>query len=115
VKKYTTVHEYIASFPKETQQVLKQLQELIATIAPNATEVISYNMPAFKTNKILVYYAAYKNHIGLYPGANAIGNLNAHFKKYKWAKGSIQFPLNDPLPLHLIKKIVRFKLAENKK
>jgi uncharacterized protein YdhG (YjbR/CyaY superfamily) len=110
VKKYTTVQEYVASFPKQTQQHLKQLQELIATLAPHATQVISYNMPAFKLDKMLVYYAAYKNHIGFYPGAKAIEKFNNQFKKYKWAKGSIQFTLNEPLPLLLIKKMVNFKL-----
>lgn len=110
----TTVEEYIAAFSKETQQLLLQMQATIKANAPEATESISYMMPAYKTNgKPLVYFSAMKNHIGFY--ATPTGNIAFAQKLalYKQGKGSIQFPLNEPLPLALIAEIVRFRVEEN--
>lgn len=105
---------YIGTFPKETQLVLEQMRATILKAAPGAEEIISYGMPAFRINGgMLMYFAGYKNHIGLY----ALPSGNAAFKKelsaYKMGKGSIQFPLDKKLPLALITKIVKFRVQEN--
>lgn len=113
MEKPINVDEYISAFPVETKILLEQLRSTIKKAAPKAEEVISYGMPAYKINGMLVYFAGYKNHIGFYPTSSGI----AHFKKdlsiYKGAKGSVQFPLDKKLPLALISKIVKFRLAEN--
>ena len=111
------VDDYIASFPNDAKIVLEQIRALIKNTAPEAEELISYGMPAYKYNGPLVYFGGYKKYIGFYPTPSAI----AHFKpeiekaKYTWAKGSVQFPLSKPMPMNLIKEMVLFKLAENKK
>lgn len=113
MEKPINVDDYISAFPVETKKLLEQMRSTIKKAAPKAEEVISYGMPAYKLNGMLVYFAGYKNHIGFYPTSSGI----AHFKKdlsiYKGAKGSVQFPLDNPLPLALIRKIVKFRLAEN--
>lgn len=113
MKKVTTVDDYIQRFPKEIQAVLQQVRNCILKAAPKATESISYGMPAFSLNGYLVYFAGYKNHIGFY----ALPSGHAEFKKelseYKSGKGSVQFPLNEPMPLKLITKIVKFRVKEN--
>ena len=109
----TNFEEYFAKFPKETQVLLQQMRETIQKAAPEAKEVISYQMPAFKTNKILVYFAAYAKHIGFYPGASGIAKFQAEISIFKNAKGSVQFPLNQPLPLDLVTRITQFRLKEN--
>lgn len=101
---------YIQQFPIETQKALQEVRNAIKKAAPNANEVISYKMPAYKQNKILVYFAGYKNHIGFYPTASGIEAFKEEIAKYKWAKGSVQFPLNKKMPLQLITKIVKFRL-----
>lgn len=105
--------EYIADFPLETQQLLFQLYTTIKASAPEAIEVISYSMPAFKLNGILVYFAAYKNHIGFYPTGSGIEAFKEEIKDYKTSKGTLQFPLNKPLPIDLITRIVKFRVNEN--
>ena len=105
--------EYIATFPKETQEVLQQVRTAIKTSAPKAEEVISYGMPAFKLHGMLVYFAGYKQHIGFYPTASGIAAFKDELSKYKNAKGSVQFPLDKPMPLALIKKMVKFRVKEN--
>lgn len=110
----TNTDTYISTFPKETQLVLEQLRATILKAAPTSEEIISYGMPAFRINGgMLVYFAGYKNHIGLY----ALPSGNAAFKKelsaYKIGKGSIQFPLGKKLPIALITKIVKFRVKEN--
>lgn len=105
--------EYLISFPIETQKILEQIRETIRKAAPGAEEVISYGMPLFKLNGRLIYYAAFKNHIGFYPMASAIEAFKPYLSGYKWAKGSIQFPFQNPLPLDLITKIVKFRVNEN--
>ncbi len=107
-----TIDEYIATFPLATQNLLKELRAAIHLAAPQATECISYGMPCFRSTKNLVYFAAYKNHIGFYPGANSILHFQPQLKGYAFGKGSIQFPLHTPIPVVLIDKIVQFRLKE---
>ncbi|SMO39919.1 iron chaperone [Solitalea koreensis] len=107
------VNEYIASFPVETQQRLEQMRAIIQEAAPQAKEVISYSMPAFKLNKMLVYFAGYKNHIGFYPTSSGISAFKQELSIYKNAKGSVQFPLDQPLPVDLIARIVKFRIDED--
>jgi uncharacterized protein YdhG (YjbR/CyaY superfamily) len=111
---FTTIDEYIATFPKEVQQILKGLRKTIKAAAPDAEERISYQMPAFSLNGILVYFAAYKKHIGFYPGASGIQVFTKELSGYKGGKGSVQFPIDKPLPLALISKIVKFRVSESK-
>jgi len=112
-KEFSTIDEYIASFPKEIQEILSSIRKEIKSSAPNATETISYKMPAFRLNGILVYFAAHKNHIGFYPTPSAITKFSKELSNYKFSKGAIKFPLNEPIPLELIKKIVEFRVKEN--
>ena len=111
--KPTTIDEYIARFSIDVQLMLQQLRELIIKLAPEAEEIISYSMPAFKWNGRLVWFAGYKNHIGFYPGASTIAAFQNELANYKWAKGSVQFSLHHALPVTLIAKIVKFKMKEN--
>ena len=111
--KNNEIDKYIAAFPKDTQLLLEKLRETIREAAPDAEEVISYQMPAYKLNGILVYFAGYKNHIGFYPTSSGIEAFKKELSVYKGAKGSVQFPLNKPLPLGLVTKIVKFRLSEN--
>lgn len=113
-KKFSTVDEYMSGFPPEVKDVLEGLRKAIRQAAPKAEEVISYNMPAYKFNGILVYFAGHKNHIGFYPGSGAItGIFKDSLTGYKTSKGTVQFPLDKPLPLELIKEIVKFRVNEN--
>jgi uncharacterized protein YdhG (YjbR/CyaY superfamily) len=105
--------EYITAFPAETQKILEELRETIRKAAPDADEIISYGMPSFRLNGRLVYFAAFKNHIGFYPMVTGIEAFKTNFSGYKWAKGSVQFPLQKPLPHELITKIVKFRVREN--
>jgi uncharacterized protein YdhG (YjbR/CyaY superfamily) len=111
--KFQSVDEYISSFDKERQALLQEIRGIIRSAAPKATEVISYNMPAFKQHKVLVYYAAYEHHIGFYPTGSPIAAFKEKLSKYKTSKGAIQFPIDQPLPKGLIKEIVRFRLKED--
>ena len=113
MKKTISIDQHIAVFPKETQQLLELLRMTIRKAAPKAEEVISYNMPAFKYNGMLVWFAGYKNHIGFYPSSTPIVVFKDQLKKYKTSKGAIQFPLDKPLPLALITKIVKFRIKQN--
>lgn len=112
---YATVDDYIKSFPEGVQRILQQIRKTIMKAAPDATEGFSYMMPAYKMNgKQLVYFAGYKNHIGLY--ATPTGHLafEKELSKYKQGKGSVQFPLGEPIPLGLISQIVKFRVLETK-
>ena len=111
--KFRTVDEYISSFSKPVQAVLSQVRSAIREAAPAAEEVISYNMPSFRLSGMLVYYAAYKNHIGFYPTPSGIEAFKKELAGYEGAKGSVQFPIDEPMPLALIKKIVKFRVKEN--
>jgi len=107
------VESYLAGFPAATQKLLKQLRSTIRKAAPGAEEYIGYQMPAYKLNGPLVYFAGYERHIGFYPGASGIENFKKEISIYKNAKGSVQFPLDAPLPLDLVKQIVTFRIREN--
>lgn len=111
--KFTTIDDYIASFPEDIREILENLRKTINNAAPEATEIISYSMPAFNLNGNLVYFAAYKNHIGFYPTSSGITAFKQELSVYKGAKGSVQFPLDKPLPFDLITQIVKFRVAEN--
>lgn len=115
MKQPTSIDDYISQFPEETRVLLEQVRTTIQQAAPQAKEVISYQMPAFKQNGVLVYFAAYEKHIGFYPTASGIRNFEQEFKPYKWSKGAVQFPLDQPLPLKLIRKITKFRVDEDKK
>lgn len=104
---------YIANQPENIRPILQQLRQIIKEIVPKAEEVISYQMPAFKQNGMLVWYAGYKNHIGFYPSSTPIVFFKDELKAYKTSKGAIQLPLDKPLPVELITKIVKFKIEEN--
>jgi len=108
-----SVDSYIASFPLETRVLLNQLRQTIRKAEPNAEECISYAMPGYKLNGMLVYFAGYAGHIGFYPGAAGIAEFIDEIKQYKYAKGSVQFPLDKPLPLKLVTRIVKFRGKEN--
>jgi uncharacterized protein YdhG (YjbR/CyaY superfamily) len=111
---FHTIDEYILTFPPETQQLLKQIRATIRNAAPEATETISYQMPAFKFGgKTLVYFAGYKNHIGFYPVPSGMIAFKKELSAYKQGKGSVQFPLDKPLPLDLVSEIVKFRVLEN--
>ena len=107
------VDEYIAGFPEHTQKLLTQIRKTIKKVIPKVEEVISYGMPAYKYNGVLVYFGGYKNHIGFYPTALGIAKFKKELSVYKGAKGSVQFPLDEPLPISLITKIITFRAKEN--
>jgi uncharacterized protein YdhG (YjbR/CyaY superfamily) len=109
----TTIDQYIACFPIEIQVILTKIRETISNAAPGAVESISYQMPTFKLKGNLVHFAAYKNHIGFYPAPSGIEAFKKEIALYKWAKGSVQFPIEKPIPLNLIAEIVRFRVIEN--
>ena len=112
---FNSIDEYIATFPKETQKILEELRAVIKKSAPYAEEKISYQMPTFFLKGNLVHFAAYKNHIGFYPTPSGIEAFKKELSVYEGAKGSVQFPINKPLPLKLVSKIVKFRVAENMK
>jgi uncharacterized protein YdhG (YjbR/CyaY superfamily) len=112
-KTYKDIDEYISNFPVGIQMKLKELRTAIKKAAPEAEEKISYQMPAFYFNGVLVYFAGYKNHIGFYPTASGIEVFTNELSGFKYSKGAIQFPLNEPLPLELITRIVKFRVKEN--
>jgi uncharacterized protein YdhG (YjbR/CyaY superfamily) len=109
----STVDEYIAVFPKEVQQLLKQMRAAIKAAAPKAEELISYGMPGYKYHGQLVFFAAFKNHIGFYATPAGHKAFEKELSKYKQGKGSVQFPVEELLPLSLITKIVKFRVKEN--
>jgi len=106
--------DYIAGFPKEIQAMLEQIRATISKVAPKAEEAIKYAIPTFVLNgKNLVHFAAFKNHIGFYPTPTGIESFKKELSKYKQGKGSVQFPLDEPMPLALVTKIVKFNMARN--
>lgn len=110
---FSSVEEYISVFSLPLQEMLQQLRKAIRQSAPDAEELISYNMPAFKLKGMLVYYAGYEKHIGFYPMPSGIEGFKEQLKSYKTSKGAIQFPLDQPLPLDLVKEIVKCRVEEN--
>src|SRR5689334_14558589 len=109
-----SIDEYIAGFPADIQARLEAVRAAIRAAAPEAQERISYQMPTFALHGNLVHFAAFKNHIGFYPGSNGIAAFQAELGEYEWNKGTIRFPLDKPLPLELVTKIVRFRVVENR-
>ena len=109
----TSIDEYIAAFPAATQDVLRRMRTLIRASAPDAVETISYAIPTFDLNgRHLVHFAGYDRHVGFYPTASGIAAFKDELTGYKSAKGSVQFPLGQPLPVELIRRIVEFRVAE---
>ena len=111
--KFKTVDAYLSTFPAPTRRILQEVRQTIKKAAPQAEEVISYNMPAFKLHGVLVYYAAYQKHIGFYPTPSAIKAFEKELAQYQSSKGAVQFPIDQPMPVELITKIVQFRVSEN--
>ena len=112
---FKDIDEYIAIQTPEVQILLEQMRQTIKKAAPEAEELISYNMPAFKYHGMLVYFAAYKNHVGFYATPTGHSEFKEELSVYKQGKGSVQFPLIQPLPLDLISRMVQFRVNENLK
>jgi len=110
---YKDIDTYIAAAPDDIQPVLEKIRETIRAAAPEAQESISYGMPAFKLNGPLVYFAAFKDHIGLFPAGEGIGFFKKELAPYSTSKGTIRFPLDKPIPYSLIEKIVKHRVAVN--
>ena len=108
-----TIDEYIATFPPEVQQILQQVRRTIRGVAPDALETISYRIPAFELNGALVYFAAFKKHIGFYPPIAHDAKLKKAASRYAGEKGNLRFPLDEPIPHDLIERIVRLKVKQN--
>lgn len=111
--KAENIDAYIAEFPPDVQKKLVEIRETIRRAAPKAEETISYAIPTFKLNGSLVYFAGYARHIGFYPGADGIAAFAGDLAAYKTSKGTVQFPLDEPLPSKLITKIVKFRVKQN--
>jgi uncharacterized protein YdhG (YjbR/CyaY superfamily) len=110
---YKNIDDYISGFPEDIQKILQQIRQAIKQAAPKAEEAISYGMPAFKQHGVLVYFAAFKDHIGFFPTASGVANFKKDLAGYDTSKGTIRFPLDAPIPYALIEKITRFRVAEN--
>lgn len=110
---FKTIDEYLSTFPKEVQEKLQSIRETIKKAAPEASEKISYQIPAFTFHGNLVHFAAFEHHIGFYPTPAAIEKFKKELASYKQAKGSVQFTLDKPLPLTIIKKITQFRVEQN--
>jgi uncharacterized protein YdhG (YjbR/CyaY superfamily) len=108
-----SIDQYIASAPKEVQGKLREIRKAIHEAAPEAEEAISYRMPAFRQNGVLVYFAAFKDHIGFFPTSSGVAAFKDRLADYKTSKGTVQLPLDQPLPIELIKEIVKFRVEEN--
>ncbi len=106
------IDEYIAGFPRDVQELLKQIRTTIKKVAPDAEEAIKYQIPTFVLNGNLVHFGAFKNHIGFYPTPSGIKAFKDELSRYEVAKGSVQFPSDQPMPLSLIGKIVKFRVRE---
>ena len=111
----TTIDGYITQFPEDVQVILQKIRAVIKEIAPFAEEKISYQMPGFYLNGMLVWFGAHQNHIGFYPTGSGIEAFKEDLRGYKFSKGAVQFPLDQPVPYDLIRKMVRFRVEENKK
>lgn len=111
--KFSTVDEYISTFPEEIILKLEEIRAIIKIAAPHAVEVISYNMPAYKQNGVLVYFAGYKGHIGFYPTGSGIEAFKHEFSAYKSSKGAVQFALDKPIPADLVARIVQFRIEDD--
>ena len=112
-KQIKTIDEYIAACPENVRPLLEEMRRVIRQAAPQAEETIGYAIPTFKLNGNLVHFAAFKNHIGFYPTPAAIVAFKKELSLYEQAKGSLQFPLDQPIPFGLVKKIVKFRVKQN--
>lgn len=110
MKQAENIDQYIAGFPADLQDRLRQVRTAISQAAPKAEEVISYGMPAFKQGSVLVYFAGYAHHIGFYSSSSGIAEFKDAISKYKWSKGAVQFPHDKPIPITLIKRITAYRL-----
>jgi uncharacterized protein YdhG (YjbR/CyaY superfamily) len=110
---FSSIDEYIRRFPPPVQKKLTELRTLVRKLAPGAQETISYQMPCFRLGGNLVYFAAHARHIGFYPTASGVANFEKELQRYEHSRGAIQFPMDEPLPIGLITRIVRFRVAEN--
>jgi uncharacterized protein YdhG (YjbR/CyaY superfamily) len=110
---YNTIDEYISSFPESTRQLLEEVRKTIRKAAPEAREKINYGIPTFTLNGNLVHFAAFKNHIGFYPAPSGIEAFRKELSSYENAKGSVKFPIKEPIPFDLIAEIVKFRVKEN--
>lgn len=106
------IDDYIGGFPRDVQSKLQEMRTTISDAAPEAQEAIKYGIPTFVLNQNLVHFAAFKNHIGFYPAPSAIEHFQSELASYTHAKGSVQFPLDGPMPLDLVRKIVKFRVKE---
>lgn len=113
MKSYSTIDAYIQDFPPEVQRRLKQMRQIIREVVPEATEAISYGLPTFKLNGNLVHFGGFKSHIGFYPAPIGIEAFQKELAPYQSGKGTIQFPIDKPLPAALIKKVVEFRKKVN--
>lgn len=107
------IDEYIERFPTNVQKLLQKIRKTIQKAAPDATEVISYQMPAFKQKRVVVYFAAHKNHIAIYPAPRGAKEFKQELAEYEGGKGTVQFPLDQPVPYDLITRIVKYRIKEN--
>jgi uncharacterized protein YdhG (YjbR/CyaY superfamily) len=112
-EEYSTIDEYIRSFPPETQVILEKMRQSIRRAAPGAEETIAYRMPAFKLHGVLVYFAAFKRHIGFFPTASGIEAFKKELSGYATSKGTVRFPLDKPIPFDLVERIAAFRVREN--
>jgi uncharacterized protein YdhG (YjbR/CyaY superfamily) len=112
-KKHTSIDAYIADFPPDVQDILEQMRRTIREAAPDAEEAISYQMPTFKLNGNLVHFAAHKMHIGFYPTPSGVEAFRDELSAYKVSKGAIQFPIDQPMPLDLVRRIVEYRVEED--
>jgi len=110
---YTSIDQYIRSFPAPTRRILNGLRAVIRKAAPDATEKISYGIPTFSQNGNLVHFAAYENHIGLYGASSTLRALETRLVKYKTGKGTLRFPIDQPIPVGLVRQIVKLRVKEN--
>ena len=108
-----TIDDYIAEFPAEVQSILKKIRSTIRKAAPKAEEKISYRIPAFAMDGDLIYFAAFKKHIGIFPPVRGDGKLNKSLARYRGEKGNLKFPLDEPMPYPLIGRVVKFRLKEH--
>lgn len=108
-----TVDDYMAGFPSQIQSILQQIRSIIRETVPNAEEVIAYQMPTYRLHGNLVHFAAFKHHIGFYPTPTGVAAFEQELAPYKYAKGSIRFPLDQPIPYELIRRIVELREKEN--
>ena len=115
-KRFETIDEYIAAFPRNVQDILEELRRVIRESAPESEETISYGIPTFDFNgRHLVHFAAYRNHVGFYPTSSGIAHFKKELSRYELSRGTVRFPINEPIPFDLVKKIVKHRVEENLK